>query len=67
MRSQAGKEKQGFVHEILSLKGMAQPEPSENMKARGKDAVKSSAHCRGPASAVLWTCCVPIGLLRSLL
>lgn len=41
MSSQAGKEKQGFVHEILSLKGMAQPEPSEDMKTRGKEAVKA--------------------------
>ena len=37
MRSQAGKETQGFVHEILSLKGMAQPEPSEDMKTRGSE------------------------------
>lgn len=67
MRSQAGKEKQSFVCEILSRKGMAQPEPSEDMKTSGKEAVKSSAHCQGPASAVLWTWCVAIELLGSLL
>lgn len=32
MRSQAGKGKRGCVHEILSPKGMAQPEPSEDRR-----------------------------------
>lgn len=34
MRGQAGEEKQGFVHGILSLK--AEPEPSWNMKTGEK-------------------------------
>lgn len=53
--------------EILSVKGMAQPEPSEDMKTREKEAVKSSAHCQGPASALLSTWHVAMELLGSLL